>query len=222
MNPGSEACISYGLYPNRYYLSSYGFTIPSNCRHDGASPNEAHIQIDATATDKESFAVTIGDAKAAKALLSALRLSVATDDEKLSTIPTLLDSATEAATSATQELCWDLPQSLRNEQAGMKKLKLSIGTAVQRYQTSLEDDLELLERKNKKDDDDDSFHLPVGSNRRNSIVVRSGEKHVLRHWQYLCDASLSCLDDVKDGSMDWNNYCDLLEETCRRFHSIAP
>jgi hypothetical protein len=231
MHPGSEACISYGLYPNRYYLSSYGFTIAVNCRHDGASPNEAHIQLDpaavvgAATTTQNSFAVTIGDANAATALLSAFRLSVATEEGKL---PALLDST---AASAAQELHWDLPYSLQNEQAAMKKLKLSIGTAVRRYQTSLDDDLALLARKSKSetddsDDDDDnyddSFHLPVGSNHRNSVVVRSGEKHVLRHWQYLCDASLCCLDDVKDGSMGWNNYCDLLEETCQRFKSIAP
>jgi hypothetical protein len=224
MHPGSEVCISYGLYPNRYYLSSYGFTIAANCRHDGASPDEAHIQLDPAAVvgaatiTQNSFAVTIGDTKAAKALLSAFRLSVAMNDEKLSVAPTALqDSSASVTASTAQELHRDLPYSLGNEQAAMKKLKLSIGAAVRRYQTSLENDLELLERKN----DDDSFYLQVGSNHRNSVVVRFGEKHVLRHWQCLCDASLSCLDDVKDGNTDWNSYCGLLEETCKRFKSIA-
>lgn len=76
LRPGDEACHSYGLYANSHYLSRYGFAVECNTRHDGASPDTALIMVNGV-----SFVISIGDVKAAKTLLAALR-KVATKSDK--------------------------------------------------------------------------------------------------------------------------------------------
>jgi len=210
----------YGLHPNSHYLSWYGFAIEHNFRHDGATPDEAHIDLLPEATDcslqhSPLVTLTIGDAIAAKSLLSTLRSWAATESEKL----TMQSNNAYAGQHEHEERIsksYDMPYSFNNERTAMSKLKSSVKHALALYNTSLEEDLALLERNTEKRTQDS-----IGTNRRNAILVRSGEKYVLRHWLALCDASLFCLEDVERGVTTWSQYCELLDATLERKTSIA-
>lgn len=68
LSQGSEAWISYGLRTNAHYLANYGFCIKTNRRHDGASPEQAHLYL------KGSYiSLTIGNKPVAKRMLSTFR-----------------------------------------------------------------------------------------------------------------------------------------------------
>lgn len=68
LHQGSEASISYGLHTNAHYLANYGFCIETNRRHDGASPEQAHIYL------KGSYiSLTIGNKPGAKRMISTFR-----------------------------------------------------------------------------------------------------------------------------------------------------
>ena len=222
---GSEACHSYGLYSNAHYLEYYGFCLEANCRHDGMSPNEAHIEV-----MKEDhwpvlglFKVTIGEPVVAKMLLSSLRCSVANLEEKETIFPRReacgenqgKDGRFPAADKTTVH--WNLPYSIENERRAMRRLLKSVEKALALYSTTFEEDETLLMSTSSTG----SFLVPPGSNRRNAMLVRSGEKRILLHWLLLCKASLVCLDDVESGLTTWEFYCSLLETTLRRTTSIA-
>jgi len=226
LQKGEEVCLSYGLYANSKYLGSYGFALEDNRRHDGASPDVAHVHLfgddshGASARDGGYSALAIGDREAAEALLSALRLSVATATEGRA----MVSHAREAASGRTHvhggergpppaatSVC-SLPFSPRNEQASMTALRRSVVAAIGRYETTLEEDEGLLYGEGK---------LLAFSRRRNAVLVRAGEKHVLRHWKTLCDAALTFLDDVAIEKMDWEGYCKVLDATLGRVVSIA-
>jgi len=220
INFQNKTIASYGLHSNSHYLSWYGFAIEHNCRHDGASPDEAHIDLLLEAADfslqRSSFiTVKIGEKSASTRLLSTLRSWTATDSEKLT-----MHHASEAGKHSET---YGIPYSLRNERIAMEKLKSLVEHSLARYKTSLEEDLELLGRnKEKKQDGTTKDSLPsIGANQRNAILVRSSEKYVLRHWLALCDASLFCLGDVERGVTTWSQYCELLEATLERKTSIA-
>lgn len=189
LEPGAEACISYGRFSNSYWLSCYGFALERNYEPNGASPNDARIELSLKHNLSRSFAITVGDVKAAKALLRELRMSFTTENKT--------------------GQGYDDPLSLEHERAAMSKLKQSLERAIGRYKTTLEQDLKLLASKY------------VTGNLRNAVLVRSGEKQVLRHWHLLCDASLFFLDDVSSGKKSWSEYCSTLERTLCRVTSIA-
>jgi hypothetical protein len=112
---------------------------------------------------------------------------------------------------------YNLPYSIENERRAMRRLLQSVEKALARYSTTLEEDETLLVSTNSKR----SFIVSPGSNRRNAMLVRSGEKHILLHWLLLCKASLVCLDDVESGPTTWEFYCSLLDTTLGRTTSIA-
>ena len=227
MDRRNETITRYGLHPNSHYLSWYGFAVEHNFRHDGATPDEAHIDLLPEASvfslqRSPLVTLTLGDEIAAKSLLSTLRSWAATESEKL----TMHSSNAYAGQHENEERIsksYDMPHSLSNERTAMVKLKSSVKHALAHYKTSLEEDLALLERNTEKRTQGSipKRFLPIGTNRRNAILVRSGEKYVLRHWLALCDASLFCLEDVERGVTTWSQYCELLDATLERKTSIA-
>jgi hypothetical protein len=231
----NEAFISYGLYPNAHYLQIYGFALEANRRHDGASPDEARLFAIVTDQDGlptfEAFDVTIGDKSKANSILSALRAHVATEDERRTVQTDVHGLNSSVMMDDKNENKFHLPCSQRNEQAAISRLKFSVEDALGRYCTTLDEDLQLLARKspgsvnvnvNSAETGAHPDHLARGTNRRNAVIVRSGEKHVLRHWLHLCNACLTCLGDVEEGVTTWQSYGGLLDATLGRTASIAP
>mmetsp|Transcript_33335 Transcript_33335/g.65942 ORF Transcript_33335/g.65942 Transcript_33335/m.65942 type:complete len:130 (+) Transcript_33335:298-687(+) len=90
-------------------------------------------------------------------------------------------------------------------------LRQLVVAAIGRYETTLEEDEGLY----------GEGKLLAFSRHRNAVLVRAGEKHVLRHWKTLCDAALTFLDDVAIEKMDWEGYCKVLDATLGRVVSIA-
>ena len=95
----------------------------------------------------------------------------------------------------------------------MKRLHQAVETALSCYPTSLEHDMkELLQHSSTMSNNN--------INKRNAVLVRSGEKNVLQHWLFLCSASLVCLDDVERHVTSWKVYCNLLETTLERLVNL--
>eukprot|EP00977_Amphora_coffeiformis_P017405 scaffold5634_cov107-Amphora_coffeaeformis.AAC.1 len=107
----------------------------------------------------------------------------------------------------------------------MRKLQAAVVNAIARYPTSLKEDLDLLmqrkEQEKEEEQDVSSPLIPVGSNLRNALLVRSDEKRVLAHWLAVCDASLRFMDDIDKEVTTWSQYCGLLDATLHRKTSIA-
>jgi hypothetical protein len=235
---GSDAFISYGLHSNAHYLGQYGFCVERNLRHDGACPNEAHIHVELSQREgnghgtgnntntSTKFAITVGDTIAAKALLSALRISAmaTSGKEQQSSVAEQSVSTIIGGSLAHTSTDYERPFSVTNEVAAIKMLLESVETSLASYTTTLEEDTELL-LANDVDVDVDllgvgvgELLLPLGTKRRNLVLVRCGEKLVLQHWLLLCEAALLCLHDVERESSltSWKDYCALMESTLER------
>ena len=218
---GDEAWCSYGLHPNGHYLAHYGFSLEDNRRHDGACPDEAHVTAIVTGSDGQPiykmFDLSIGNVDDAKGMLSALRVHVGIDEEKQKNL-----NCSSNTTDATRQPKFPLPICSTNERAVISHLKQSVETALGRYKTSLGQDLALLALDKDSGGAEATKSLALGSIRRNSVLIRSGEKHVLGHWLFVCNAAMSLLNDVEKGIATWECYCEVLATTLTRKESIAP
>ncbi len=68
------------------------------------------------------------------------------------------------------------PLSIRNESKVMLRMKLECMKVQDGYPTTLEEDLEIL-----KNDDEGNGPVPISENYRNAVLMRSGEKKVLKY-----------------------------------------
>lgn len=84
----------------------------------------------------------------------------------------------------------DLPAlSIRNEKKVLFRMKIECEKVLRGYPTTLEEDLETLAK-----DNEGQGPEPIHENRRNALLMRSGEKKVLKYLIETADTILPFLD----------------------------
>lgn len=81
------------------------------------------------------------------------------------------------------------PLSVRNEKKVLLRMKIECTKVLEGYPTSLEEDLEILAQ-----DEEGKGPVPVSENYRNCLLMRSGEKQVLKYLIDSVDLLLPLLD----------------------------
>ena len=166
--PGEAVHDSYGRKCNSRFFVNYGFVLPDN------PDNEAVIALPGPPSDHRfydlltflggrplgdgcRFQVSV-DFESAGPLLSFLRLLCA-DGEDNVTLPGLAGPSISVP-----------PISRPNEAAALEALRSACALALGRFETTLDEDEELLENHS------------LTTNERNAIMVRQREKRVLHHY----------------------------------------
>mmetsp|Transcript_27346 Transcript_27346/g.66499 ORF Transcript_27346/g.66499 Transcript_27346/m.66499 type:complete len:509 (-) Transcript_27346:158-1684(-) len=194
VNKGELLTDTYGNKGNDSFLPVYGFCVEHNnwnqarialplknlkglkvpnlerlhvskCAYD--YNDGKHKYIDASCDTQAS-----GSSRGGKELFSYTRAIVATESEVNSLRPVL--------TSAT---CLD-PVSPQNEVQALNLIKEKAGEILDKFSTSLEEDLRILE---------DKKRAPKHSWYRNAVLARSGEKATLRYYQRLAETMVPLL-----------------------------
>ena len=156
--PGDPVHDSYGRKCNSELFLHHGFCLDEN------EDNQAEIRfggsIDSSgdvSLPERAFRVPASlDHESTRRMMSFLRLSCARGDEEL---PPALGAETETG-----------PVSVPNETRCLRVLAAACRTALRRFPTSLEEDEELLRGPG------------LSANARNAILMRRGEKLVLRYY----------------------------------------
>ena len=100
------------------------------------------------------------------------------------------------------------PLSIRNEKKVIMRMKLESATLLSKYPTTLEEDIEFL-----KNDEEGSGPEPLKSdNLRNSILMRSGEKAVLKYLIECADIFYPMFDMTLQEAMKANKGNDYSED----------
>lgn len=196
---GAEVLDSYGQKCNHRFLLNYGFAVEDNTEIDGFCPNEVPLELtlksnasaeqwgfwlrcDPSATKR--VRVCASNNESTRFLFSLLRTMALTDRE-LHTLTIIVPSTASSSSS-----CADVrhPVSIRNERETLQLLYHVCATQMERYPTTLDEDLALLQ----------NVELyPMFSNQRHAKIQVRGEKEVLQHFQEWARIGLSVLHTLE-------------------------
>jgi len=175
-NVGDQIYDSYGRKCNSRFFVNYGFALENN------PDNECILRIPLpTDARRNSYGVEYTDFqiprmvedKKSRAMLSMLRWSVLQKQNKTQFLPTYHNIPKP---SKGQYIA---PVSISNEVAVLRLIQRAAEEGLGRFTHSLDYDKKLLK---------DHKTYPPYSNQRNVIIMRSGEKQVLRNWLDLARA----------------------------------
>lgn len=177
LQPGAPIRVSYGRKGNTDLFVTYGFCLEEN-EDDTAEllvpavPAEHRLSREAQALQglDRGFRIPARyDAEETRRLFSFLRLACAQEGEQPSLVPEPLTPGEVA------------PVSVRNEEAVLRTLAAACEEALRRFETTLEQDEELLRAPG------------LTATVRNCLLLRRGEKRVLHAWRSLADTALPLL-----------------------------
>lgn len=184
---GDQIFDSYGRKCNSRFFVNYGFALETNpdnecllrvvLPHDAiasagfAEPTYTDFQLPKMLEDKKT-----------RTMFSMLRWSVLQHQNHNQ----FLQSFHSIPKPAKGQII--APISIGNEISTLKLINTATQEGLSRFPTTLEQDIELLK---------DTFTFPMYSNKRNTILMRRGEKQVLHHWLQLTSVAIAFLDRAR-------------------------
>ena len=207
---GEQVYDSYGRKCNSRFFVNYGFALDDNeddneavlhfapsASHDPFYHTKLHMIPNAFTLDKDfqvpaTYRETSDREKKTKEMFAYLRFVVAVDSELM----TMGDGERVKVEDIE-------PVSVRNEREVLRMVKASAEAALAAFETTLEEDEEVLR----------SGKYEAYSNERNIVVMRRGEKQVLRWYVRLAD---TCIDLVH------RKWSEVKKVTAKSFQSTAP
>eukprot|EP00753_Platysulcus_tardus_P017815 PLAT6552.1.p2 GENE.PLAT6552.1~~PLAT6552.1.p2 ORF type:complete len:605 (+),score=328.82 PLAT6552.1:124-1938(+) len=194
LEAGQQIYDSYGKKCNSRFLLNYGFAVESNRDPDGKCHNEVRLLFKLHAEDpwRASKIGLLAGLRSERGIRVSMTYTDETTLEAFSFLRFINASDTELMMLPSMEEDPDLgkdpikPISIDNEIRCLEEMAALMERQLSRYPTTLEQDLEMMEK------------LEMGSNHRNAVVLLKGEKEVCHFYMELAAVAVPLL------GMDWS------------------
>jgi histone-lysine N-methyltransferase SETD3 len=192
---GNEICDTYGTKSNRVFLQNYGFCLEDNVGSNGVQPNDVAVKLERIYADElydtkyvlcgdnaklfdSDIYISIQNNYEYELFFALLRIIVA-DEHDLNALALSYDGSSEytLVNRAKRHV------SINNERAAMRMLQTMMQTELDKYERTLEADIELLKY---------GTLLPL-SNQRNAVLLVS---NICLCTIYACTFFICILYDV--------------------------